>query len=167
MAHKATAFITGAGPGTGAAIARLFGESYNLILMSRSLPGSLSSLKLDNVPESNILTATYDGTPECYKKAVAEAERKWPEAKLKVGICNNGGPWLVGPFLEKTSEEFKSEFGLDWLCVRWGGFALRVVEGLRIASPLFSLLHLQSFLHRLSLASLWERSGRALQRAVV
>lgn len=119
MAHKATAFITGAGPGTGAAIARLFGESYNLILMSRSLPGSLASLKLDNVPQGNILTATYDGTPECYKAAVAEAAKKWPGSQLKVGICNNGGPWLVGPFLEKTSEEFESESASCAGCTAW------------------------------------------------
>lgn len=112
MAQKATAFITGAGPGTGAAIARLFGETYNIIIMSRSLPGSLPALKLDNVPKDAILPVTYDGTPECYKKAVAEAAQKWPGSELKVGICNNGGPWIPGPFLEKTSEEFESTYRL-------------------------------------------------------
>lgn len=109
MAQRATAFITGAGPGTGAAIARKLGQSYNLILMSRSLPGSLSSLKLDDVPESAILAATYDGTPECYKKAITDAETKWPGSPIKVGICNTGFSWVVGPFLERTSEEFKGE----------------------------------------------------------
>lgn len=70
--------------------------------MSRSLPGSIARLQLDDIPADRIHAAQFDGTGASFVSAIDAAQKKWPGASVKVGICNAGVTFKPGPFLEQT-----------------------------------------------------------------
>ncbi|GFZ47727.1 hypothetical protein JCM24511_05474 [Saitozyma sp. JCM 24511] len=100
------AVIFGAGPGLGAALAQSLGSStHNVLLLSRSLPGSLPKLGLQ-IPdaESRVLACSSDGSPDSLKAALEQARNKWPKGKFDVGISNAGPKFSVGGFLDQKEE---------------------------------------------------------------
>lgn len=97
------AIILGVGPGLSASLARALSPTHNLLLLSRSLPDSYPKLNLD-LPSSSYLAASSDGSRSSLDKAISEAQTKWPEAKVDVGIFNTGGGFAPGPFLEQKVE---------------------------------------------------------------
>jgi NAD(P)-dependent dehydrogenase (short-subunit alcohol dehydrogenase family) len=100
------AAIFGAGPGLGAALAESLGSStHNVLLLSRSLPGSLPKLGLQ-IPdaESRVLACPSDGSPDSLKAALEQARSKWPKGKFDVGISNAGPKYSVGGFLDQKEE---------------------------------------------------------------
>lgn len=86
---------------------RALAQTHSVLLLSRSLPGSLPRLKLDDLPADKIHAAGFDGTPASLDAAIAAARSKWPSAKVAVGVANANSPWSPGPFLDKTHADLK------------------------------------------------------------
>jgi len=102
------AVIFGAGPGLAAGLARALAPTHSLMLLSRSLPGSLPKLELGDIPASHILAVTSDGSKKTLDAAFEEMEKKWPEGVVEVGIFNAGGRYSPGKFLERKEEDFRA-----------------------------------------------------------
>lgn len=101
------AVIFGAGPGLAASIARALAPTHSLMLLSRSLPGSLPKLDLGDIPEDKLLAVSSDGSQKTLKEAFEKMEQKWPGGVVDVGIFNSGGNFNPGKFLERTEQEFR------------------------------------------------------------
>ncbi|KAK4687778.1 hypothetical protein P7C73_g2336, partial [Tremellales sp. Uapishka_1] len=120
------AVIIGAGPGLGAALAASLGATHSLLLMSRSLPGSLPGLHLpSSIPPANVLACSSDGSASSLKSAMEAMKQKWPDGKVDVGIYNVGGRFSPGPFLERTEAELRDN--LDAFVVSGFNFAQAVL----------------------------------------
>ncbi|KAL7420010.1 hypothetical protein Q5752_004974 [Cryptotrichosporon argae] len=132
MTYKRIAVIFSAGPGTGAGLARALAPTHNLVLLSRSLPASLPSLALGHVADKALLAATYDGTGRSLRGAVDAARAKWPDARLDVGICNIGGHWAPGHFLDKSVDDLRLSLDAVASCF---DFAQAVLPALLDAVP--------------------------------
>lgn len=104
------AVIIGAGPGLGAALARAFAPTHSLLLISRSLPGSLPKLDLSDVADDRILALASDGTRGTLKQAIDEMKKRWPDGKVDVAISNAGGNYNPGSFLDMDEEMFRGNF---------------------------------------------------------
>ncbi|GFZ50357.1 hypothetical protein JCM24511_08114 [Saitozyma sp. JCM 24511] len=102
------AVIFGAGPGLGSALAQSLSPTHSLLLLSRSLPSSLSKLNLQ-IPdlESRVLACSSDGSPISLQAALREARNKWPEGTFDVGISNAGPRISMGGFLEQKEETMR------------------------------------------------------------
>lgn len=101
------AVIFGAGPGLAASIARALTPTHSLMLLSRSLPGSLPKLELGDLPEDKLLAVSSDGSKKTLEDAFEKMEKKWPGAVVDVGVFNSGGNFSPGKFLERTEQEFR------------------------------------------------------------
>jgi NAD(P)-dependent dehydrogenase (short-subunit alcohol dehydrogenase family) len=106
MAPK-IAIIFGAGPGLAAGLARSLAPTHSLFLLSRSLPGSLPKLELGDIPESDLLSASSDGSKATLDTAFDQMQKKWPDGQVEVAIFNSGGNFSPGKFLERTEEQFR------------------------------------------------------------
>ncbi|CAK9782473.1 NAD(P)-binding protein [Cutaneotrichosporon oleaginosum] len=124
------ALIYGAGPGTGAAIARALAPTHALLLMSRSLPQSISRLALDDLPQDRVYAHKYTGAAS-FGEAIKAAQERWPGAQVKVGVCHAGVPFQPGPFLNKSTEDFKE--CLDSAVQAWD-FSQAVIPALLAAN---------------------------------
>lgn len=102
------AVIFGAGPGLAASVARALAPTHALMLLSRSLPGSLPKLELGEVPESQLLAVSSDGSKKTLEDAFRQMEDKWPGGVVDVGVFNSGGNFAPGKFLERTEDEFRN-----------------------------------------------------------
>jgi NAD(P)-dependent dehydrogenase (short-subunit alcohol dehydrogenase family) len=100
------AVIFGAGPGLAASLARALAPTHALMLLSRSLPGSLPKLDLD-IPEDRLLALKSDGSQATLQEAFKEMEKKWPGQSVEVGVFNAGGNFNPGSFLDKTEKDFR------------------------------------------------------------
>jgi NAD(P)-dependent dehydrogenase (short-subunit alcohol dehydrogenase family) len=100
------AVIFGAGPGLAASLARALAPTHALMLLSRSLPGSLPKLDLD-IPEDRLLALRSDGSQATLQEAFKEMEKKWPGHSVEVGVFNAGGNFNPGSFLDKTEKDFR------------------------------------------------------------
>ena len=107
------AIIFGAGPGLGAAVAQALSKTHSLLLLSRSLPGSLPRLEL-KIPdmENRVLAYSSDGSASSLKDAMAAAKKKWPEGKIDVGVANGGPAYSPGGFLEQKEETIRKNMDL-------------------------------------------------------
>ncbi|ORX33888.1 hypothetical protein BD324DRAFT_181550 [Kockovaella imperatae] len=104
---RRVAVIIGAGPGTGAAIAQRFSATHSILVLSRSLPGSLPKLNLDT-PSDRLLAATSDGSNESLKKAFELLSAHWPNSTIDVGVYNTNFSFSPGPFLERTEDQLRT-----------------------------------------------------------
>jgi hypothetical protein len=108
------AVILGAGPGTGASVARFLSKTHSLLLLSPSLPGSLPKLQLSSA--SDVLAVSSNGSRESLMKAFDEMKYKWPDGVVDVGVCNtgSGASFKPGSFLDQTDEAIResTEHGL-------------------------------------------------------
>jgi hypothetical protein len=87
---------------------RALAPTHSLLLLSRSLPGSLPKLGL-NLPEDRVLAYTYDqnASAQSFKGALESAEKKWPGAKVDVGVCHASVGFSPGPFLDKKVDDLR------------------------------------------------------------
>jgi NAD(P)-dependent dehydrogenase (short-subunit alcohol dehydrogenase family) len=100
------AVIFGAGPGLASSLARALAPTHALMLLSRSLPGSLPKLDLD-IPEDRLLALRSDGSQTTLQEAFKQMEIKWPGQSVEVGVFNAGGNFNPGSFLDKTEKDFR------------------------------------------------------------
>jgi NAD(P)-dependent dehydrogenase (short-subunit alcohol dehydrogenase family) len=101
------AVIFGAGPGLAASITRALSPTHALVLLSRSLPESLPTLELSQIPSDRLLALKSDGSQATLSRAFSEMEKKWPGGRVEVGVFNAGGNFRPGKFLERTEGEFR------------------------------------------------------------
>ena len=101
------AIILGAGPGLAASLSTALSATHNLILLSRSLPGSLPSLNLP-VPPSRIHAATSDGSRPSIDAAISSALSRWPDSRIDLAIFNTGGSLSLGAFLAQKVETLQA-----------------------------------------------------------
>jgi hypothetical protein len=59
--------------------------THALMLLSRSLPGSLPKLDLD-IPEDRLLALRSDGSQATLQEAFKQMEKKWPGQSVEVGV---------------------------------------------------------------------------------
>ncbi|ORY30397.1 hypothetical protein BCR39DRAFT_152090 [Naematelia encephala] len=103
------AIIIGAGPGLGSSIARALLPTHSLVLLSRSLPGSLPKLGLGQVSDDTVLACSSDGSRDTLDAAVEQMKKKWPEGTVDVGVFNTGGAaWSPGGFLDQKIDDLKA-----------------------------------------------------------
>jgi len=103
---RRVAVIIGAGPGLGGALAQALSKTHHLLLLSRSLPGSLPALKL-KIPEDKLIAASSDGSRSTLDAAMKQVKEKWSDGVVDVGIFNTGGKFAPGQFLEGKEEDLR------------------------------------------------------------
>lgn len=115
LATRRIAVILGAGPGTGASLARALSPTHSLLLLSPSLPSSLPRLNL-SLPDADLLAVFSNGSKSSLEDAFKQMRDKWPDGVVDVGICNmgNGGDFAPGGFLEQKADDMRNglEHGL-------------------------------------------------------
>jgi len=127
------AVIFGAGPGTGAALARLLSQTHSLLLLSPSLPKSLPKLKLPEKVGDNVLALSSNGSNDSLKEAFGKMKETWPDGVVDVGICNTGsGDFKPGSFLDQSEQSLRENMERG-LFGAWA-FAQHVIPHL-LASP--------------------------------
>ncbi|WVQ83233.1 hypothetical protein IAT38_005372 [Cryptococcus sp. DSM 104549] len=125
-APRKLAVILGVGPGLSTSIASLLSPTHSLVLLSRSLPGSLPSLSLpSSIPSSNILALSADGSASSLQRAFAEVDAKWPDARVDVGIYNVNEKFELKGFLDRTEKNLRS--GLESGVVGGFNFAQAII----------------------------------------
>lgn len=94
---------------SGLTSSRALGKTHSLVLLSRSLPGSLAKLEL-NLPDDRVLAHTFDASSaaQSFSSALESAEKKWPGAKFNVGVINLSTNFAPGPFLERKVDDLKA-----------------------------------------------------------
>ncbi|WWC67954.1 uncharacterized protein I206_101873 [Kwoniella pini CBS 10737] len=106
------AVIIGAGPGLATSIAKQLSSTHSLVLLSRSLPNSLSKLNLPStIPKENILALSSDGSATSLKKAFEDLKKHWPNGKVDIGIYNVNQSFGLRDFLD--SDESQLRAGLE------------------------------------------------------
>jgi NAD(P)-dependent dehydrogenase (short-subunit alcohol dehydrogenase family) len=105
---KAIAFIAGAGPGTGGAVARRFAQLYPVVLLARS------HLSLDPlVKDITQSGGSAIGIPIDVTSALAMSStmdqirlKFGPDFRMAAAIYNVASKFAVKPFLEQSPEDF-------------------------------------------------------------
>jgi NAD(P)-dependent dehydrogenase (short-subunit alcohol dehydrogenase family) len=127
---KPLALIAGLGPGTGAALARLFAQQhYTTILLSRSASsyepivaeieksgGSALGISTDVTDEQSVKAAfaqiqskfKLQSSSSSTTAAPAEKQDGASEYELRLAVFNVGGGYAIKPFLELTSTEWEA-----------------------------------------------------------
>ncbi|KAI9929486.1 hypothetical protein ASPWEDRAFT_41305 [Aspergillus wentii DTO 134E9] len=105
---KSVALIAGAGPGTGGAIARRFGQAYPVVLLARS-QSSLDPLVNDitqnggsaiGIPTDVTSTDSMNATLDQIK------DKFGPDLSVSAAIYNVASKFVKKPFLEQGMDEF-------------------------------------------------------------
>ncbi|KAJ9095289.1 hypothetical protein QFC21_005655 [Naganishia friedmannii] len=107
-AIRKVAVIMGAGPGTGAGIAKAFAATHSLALLSRSsatLEKTISSLPPST--DAHPFPGTDAADPASIKAAFEGIKEKWPGAVLDVAVFNPGGKFAPGAFLERDVQDLR------------------------------------------------------------
>lgn len=107
--RRRIAVIIGVGPGLGASLAQALSETHSVLILSRSLPGTLPRLNLQ-IPEDRLLAASSDGSRSSLDAAFKLVEGKWPDGIVDVGVVNTGMILRVGSFLEQDVQDFSDNF---------------------------------------------------------
>ncbi|KIM29496.1 hypothetical protein M408DRAFT_328748 [Serendipita vermifera MAFF 305830] len=105
---KSLAIIAGAGPGTGAAIARAFASKGFAVALLARTASNLATLESE-ISQSGGTAASFptDLTqPRALQETFKSIQAKFPESQLKVAVFNLNTRWTVKPFLELQEEEF-------------------------------------------------------------
>lgn len=111
MAAKAIAIVAGVGPGTGAAVARRFAQSYPVVLLARN-PDNYNSVveEINNSGGKAIGISTDVSSPESLDKAFKKVAEEYEGANIAAAIFNASGRFVRKPLLEMSVEDF----GAGW-----------------------------------------------------
>ncbi|KAG8760123.1 hypothetical protein FRC14_004011 [Serendipita sp. 396] len=110
MAAKALAIVAGAGPGTGASIARAFAaKGYAVALLART-PTTLQNLETELTTKYGSGAARAFPTDISNSQAVsstfASIKAIYPDSPWRVAVYNVNTRWVVKPFLELEESEY-------------------------------------------------------------
>lgn len=114
MAPSPIAIIAGVGPGTGAAVARRFAQTYPVVLLARSASNYEPVVDEINKSGGKAVGISADITDEESVNGVFDQIKKgdlWKdggEFGVAAAVFNLGGGFVIKPFLELTKEEFES-----------------------------------------------------------
>lgn len=113
MAPSPIAIIAGVGPGTGAAVARRFAQTYPVVLLARSASNYEPAVAEINKSGGKAVGISADITDEESVKEAFDTIKQgdlWKdggEFGVAAAVFNLGGGFLKKPFLELTKEEFE------------------------------------------------------------
>ena len=106
---KGLAVIAGVGPGTGAALARRFGQGYTVALLARSQETLDEVVKDVKSNGGDAIGFSTDVTSESsVKKTFKSITSSYPDASLNVAIYNVGGGFVRKSVLDLDAETFDS-----------------------------------------------------------
>lgn len=116
MAPSPIAIIAGVGPGTGAAVARRFAQTYPVVLLARSASNYEPVVDEINKSGGNAVGISADITDEESVNGAFDQIKKqgglWKDGgdgfRVAAAVFNLGGGFAKKPFLELTKEEFES-----------------------------------------------------------
>ena len=105
------AVVAGVGPGTGAAVARLFSKAYPIALLART-PESYEPLvkEINNAGGKAIGISTDVSNEESVKSAFAQIKKEYQGASCAAAIFNASGRFVRKPLLEMTVDDFSSSW---------------------------------------------------------
>ncbi|KAJ5740241.1 Oxidoreductase short chain dehydrogenase/reductase family [Penicillium malachiteum] len=114
MATKALAVIAGVGPGTGASIAKRFGQAYSVVVLARN-PDNYSGVVQEitssgghavgisaDVSDSNSVNVAFD-----------QIEKQFSGSPVAAAVFNVGGGFIKKPFLELTEDDFSRSLDIQ------------------------------------------------------
>lgn len=109
MTTKAIAIIAGVGPGTGAAVARRFSQTYPVVLLARN-PENYTSLvsEINSAGGKALGISTDVSSEESVKKAFAEIKKEFNDAPAAAAVFNASGKFVRKGILEQSVEDFHS-----------------------------------------------------------
>ena len=114
MAAKAFAVVAGVGPGTGASVARRFGQAYPVFLLARKPENYESTVKEINSAGGQAFGISTDVTSaQSVKDAFSKIEQQFPGARCAAAIFNASGGFVRKDFLEIGEAEFTSGFDVS------------------------------------------------------
>lgn len=110
MAPSPIAIIAGVGPGTGAAVARRFAQTYPVVLLARSASNYEPVVDEINKSGGKAVGISADITNEESVNGAFDQIKKdgGDELGVAAAVFNLGGGFAKNPFLELTKEEFES-----------------------------------------------------------
>ncbi|GAA5945110.1 uncharacterized protein JCM15063_006522 [Sporobolomyces koalae] len=113
MASKTLAVILGAGPGTGAAIARAVARDHSAVaLLARSVDSLNEVAQAVKQAGGDAVPFACDATSQdSIESAFAQIKQHWPEHQLTRAFFNATNPFIVKPFLDLSKRDL--EPGLD------------------------------------------------------
>lgn len=111
---KALAIIVGAGPGTGAAVARKFAQEYNVVVLARSA-GTLDPVIKDVQSHGGNAfgIATDVSDANSVKEAFKQISEKYPGAPVGAAIFNASAGIVRKPFLEVSVGEWDNTWAVS------------------------------------------------------
>jgi len=124
------AVIAGVGPGLGAALARRYAAEYDIVLLSRSLDSSKEAVNAVEAAGAkahafSVDVADTDAVNKAFEKINATGS-------VAAAVFNAGGTFKRGPFLELTTDDFRSAIGVNLIgAVNFSQNVLRSFENLK------------------------------------
>lgn len=114
-ATKAIAIVAGVGPGTGAAVARRFAQTYPVILLART-PGSYEGLVEEiNKSGGKAIGISTDVSDEgSVKAAFQKIGQEYAGASVAAAVFNASGRFVRKPVLEMSVEDFSAGWEVSW-----------------------------------------------------
>ncbi|RDW79473.1 7-alpha-hydroxysteroid dehydrogenase [Coleophoma cylindrospora] len=115
MASRIYAVIAGAGPGTGAAVARKFAEAYPVVLLARRAESYDKLVKeINESGGSAVGIATDVANADSVKAAFQTIDEKFgKDASCASAVFNASGKLALKPFLELTEAEFENPYNVN------------------------------------------------------
>lgn len=106
---KVLAIVAGAGPGTGAAIARRFAKAYPVVLLSRSqssLDPLVAEINGSGGHAVGYPTDVTDGSS--MQSTMDKVKKEFGDFTIAAAIYNVAAKFIRKPFLEQSEEDFMS-----------------------------------------------------------
>lgn len=106
MASKFYAVISGAGSGTGRAVALRFAQSYSVVVLARSTSSHAPIVNDIKAAGGNALGLTADASdPAAVDAAFKSIAKEWPDSKLAAAVYNANAGFAFKPFLELSEDD--------------------------------------------------------------
>lgn len=106
--------VAGVGPGTGATVARKFGQTYPIALLARNPANYEDAVKdIKSAGGSAIGIPTDVTDAKSVKDAIGKTQKEFGSDKCAAAVFNVGGKFIRKPFLELNQEEFESGWEAD------------------------------------------------------
>ncbi|KFH48242.1 Sepiapterin reductase-like protein [Hapsidospora chrysogenum ATCC 11550] len=112
MTSKFYAIISGAGSGTGRAVALRFAKSYPIVLLSRSQSSYQPIVDDIRAAGGQALGFAADASdPAAVDAAFTSVAKEWPDRRLAAAIYNANAGFANKPFLELTEADLDTSLG--------------------------------------------------------